>query len=94
MSPNGIEPSLRQRPPVADAVLAHVAWRDECTEVWSAYTGWVSAPATDMRRAHAAYQAALDREETAAKIYAKLTASDHDLVGTGSDYPHVLRGRK
>ena len=40
-----------------------------------------------MRRAHAAYRAALDREEAAAKVFAGLMKRVGHLVQTGSDDP-------
>ena len=72
---------------VDDAVLAYVGWREECTAVWNAYDWWASAPAEDARRAYAAFRAALDREEAAAIIYARLMGRVGDLVETGLDYP-------
>jgi hypothetical protein len=83
MRTNAIEPSLHHRQLVDDAVLAYVEWREECTEVSNAYSRWISAPATDARCAHAAYQAALDREEAAAQIYAELMARVQHLVEIG-----------
>ena len=79
--------SLHARQIVDDAVLASAEWREECTAVWNAYDWWASAPAEDARRAHAAYRAALDREEAAAKVYARLMKRVGDLVETGLDYP-------
>ena len=70
-----------------DAILAYVAWREECTEVWRTCAWWASAPAEDARRAHAAYGAALDREEAAAKGYAMQMNRVRDLLDTGLDYP-------
>ena len=79
--------SLRERQIMDDTVLAYVAWREECTAVWNAYDWWASAPAEDAGRAHAAYRAALDREEAAANVYAMLMKRVGDLVETGLDYP-------
>jgi hypothetical protein len=79
--------SLRERQIVDDAVLAYVGWREECAAVWNAYDWWASAPAEDARRAHAAYRAALDREEAAANVYARPMGRVGDLVETGLDYP-------
>ena len=77
----------RQRQIVDDAVISYVEWREECTQVWNAYGWWASAPPEDVRRAHAAYRAALDREEAAAKVYAGLMKRVGHLVETGLDYP-------
>lgn len=79
------KPSLHQKQIVDDAVIAYVEWREESTEVWNAYGSWGSAPPEDVRRAHATYRAALDREEAAAKVYAGLMKRVGDLVETG-DY--------
>jgi hypothetical protein len=79
--------SLRQKQIVDDAVIAYVEWREECMEVWNAYGWWASAPPEDVPRAHAAYRAALDREEAAAKVYAGLMKRVGHLVETGLDYP-------
>ena len=87
MSVNAKKPSLHQKQVVDDAVIAYVEWREECMEVWSAYGSWASAPPERVRRAHAAYRAALDREEAAAKVYAGLMRRVGDLVETGLDYP-------
>jgi hypothetical protein len=86
MSVNARTPSLQEKRIVDDAVIAYVEWREECTEVWNAYGSWASAPPKDVRRAHAAYRAALDREEAAAKVYAGLMRRVGRLVET-TDYP-------
>jgi hypothetical protein len=75
--------SLHQKQIVDDALNAYVDWREECIEVWNAYGSWASAPPKDVRRAHAAYRAALDREEAAAKVYAGLMKRVGHLVETG-----------
>jgi hypothetical protein len=87
MSPNPGKPAAPQQRIVDEAVLAYVEWREECTQVWSAYGWWASAPAEDARHAHAAYLASLDREEAAAKVYARLMKRVGHLVETGLDYP-------
>ena len=86
MSVNARKPSLHQKEIVDDAVIAYVEWREECLEVWNAYAWWASAPSEDVRRAHAAYRGALDREEAAAKVYAGLMKRVGRLAETG-DYP-------
>jgi hypothetical protein len=87
MSMKANKPSLHQKQMVDDAVIGYVEWREECMEVWNAYGWWASAPPEDVRRAHAAYRAALDREEAAAKVYAGLMKRLGDLVETGLDDP-------
>jgi hypothetical protein len=61
---------MREREAVEAAELAYTQWRRNCTDVWDAYLWWTSPPPDDERGAHAAYRAALDREEAAAAAYA------------------------
>ena len=68
---------------VDEAVLAYVAWREESATVWAAYGHWSSAAADEAIRAHAAYNAALDREETAAHLYAILVERVSERLETG-----------
>ena len=79
----GVLPSFWQRQLVDDAVVAYVAWREESATVWAAYGHWSSAAAEEAIRAHAAYKAALDREETAAHVYARLVERVSELLETG-----------
>jgi hypothetical protein len=56
-----------------DAVLAaYAAWRRECAAVRAAYGRWARAARSDNCLAFAAYRVALDREQRAAAIYARL----------------------
>ena len=87
MSVNAKSRSLHQKQVVDDAVLAYVEWREECIEVRNAYGWWASASPEDVRRSHASYCAALDREEAAARVYAGLMKRVGHLVETGLDYP-------
>jgi hypothetical protein len=87
MSVNAKKRSRHQKQIVDDTVIAYVEWREECIEVWNAYGWWASAPPEDVRRAHAVYRAALDREEAAAKVYAGLMRRVGTLVEIGLDYP-------
>jgi hypothetical protein len=87
MSVTARKRSLRQKHIVDEAVIAYVEWRAECLEVWNAYGWWASAPLEDVRRAHAAYRTALDREEAAAKVYAGLMKRVGHLAETGVDAP-------
>jgi hypothetical protein len=57
---------------VDEAIDAYVDWGEECASVWDAYARWTSAHATDSPLAFSAYQAAVDREECAAHVYAEL----------------------
>lgn len=88
MNSNPTSPALHQQA-VDDAVLAYVQWREECMAVWSSYDRWASATAEDKETSHAAYYAALDREEAAANFYAKVIESVGDLVGTGLVAPQI-----
>jgi hypothetical protein len=85
MGVNAKKRSLHQKQIVDDAVISYVEWREECMDVRNAYGWWASAPLEDVRRAHAAYRAALDREEAAAKVYAGLMKRVGQLVETGLD---------
>jgi hypothetical protein len=87
MSVNARKRSRPQEQLVDDAVIAYVEWREECMEVWNAYGWWAIAPREDVRRAHAAYRAALDREEAAANVYRGLMKRVGHLVETGLDHP-------
>lgn len=62
----------KRRNTVDLAVNAYVAWRHECVAVRDAYLTWKRAQAADEPRAFGAYEAALDREEMAARAYAEL----------------------
>jgi hypothetical protein len=56
---------------VIDELLErYVSWREECETVGLAYRQWASAENAEHRLAYAAYIAALDREEHAARAYA------------------------
>ena len=87
MSLNAKKRSLHQKQIVDDAVISYVEWREECMEVWNAYSRWASAPPQDVHGAHTAYRAALDREEAAANEYAGLMKRVGHLVETGLDHP-------
>ena len=57
---------------IDEAVDAYVDWQEERATVCDAYAHWTIAPVPDCRLAFSAYQAALDREERAAHVYAEL----------------------
>jgi hypothetical protein len=63
---------MEQRKSVELAVAAYVAWREDCKSVRAAYLTWRRARAAEAPRAFDAYEAALDREEVAANVYAEL----------------------
>ena len=56
----------------ADPVIAYAEWCMSCTSVWAAYRQWSNAPKAGTDVAHAAYTAALDREDVAARVYSRL----------------------
>jgi hypothetical protein len=55
-------------------------WRSECWAVRSAYELFAAAPVEDRALAYSAYLAALDREESAAVVYAEQTTRVASLV--------------
>jgi hypothetical protein len=65
-------PSVQEPPASEDRAIAYVEWRLACVAVWTAHREWTNAPKKDARLAHAAYEAALDREDAAATAYAGL----------------------
>ena len=74
-----IRRSARQRALVDAAVSAYAQWRGECAAVRAAYRRWVAAGAGDDVFAFYAYNEALDREEHAAKRYARLISRAGEL---------------
>ena len=78
-----IKRSARQRALVAGAVTAYVQWRSECVAVRAAYRRWVGASARERAFAFDAYNDALDREEHAAKRYARLIGRAGEIPTTG-----------
>jgi hypothetical protein len=72
MSLNAAAASVQQWPAALDPVIAYAEWRMSCSAVWAAYRDWSDAPKKDADLAHAAYTAALDREDAAAYAYSKL----------------------
>jgi len=78
-----IRRSVRQRAAVDATVAAYSDWRRECASVRNAYRSWASARAVDKSLAFVAYNAALDREERAAKLYARLLRRTGHIAETG-----------
>ena len=63
-------PSAQVEPRLADDfVERYLCWREECAAVAIAYGCWRGAPQRDRTLAFAAYRAALDREEHAARVF-------------------------
>ena len=72
MSVSATALSVPAWPNVVDPVIAYAEWRTACAAVWTAYRTWTNAHKTDGALAHAAYVAALDREDAAASAYSGL----------------------
>jgi hypothetical protein len=73
---------LRRRAVVNAAVGAYVHWREECDAVRTAYRTWTAASASASWVAFEAYRAALDREEAAARTYARVMRRAGHLAET------------
>jgi hypothetical protein len=69
-------PLSRLRDEIIDLYLD---WREQAAAVEDAYESWAGAPAGEEGRCFAAYTAALDREEAAARSYANVLASSERL---------------
>jgi hypothetical protein len=48
---------------------SYVWWREACDDVWSAYSAWADCASGEAAVRFAAYESALDREETTAVIH-------------------------
>jgi hypothetical protein len=70
---------------VDELISLYCNWRTECAEVEAAYRRFSSARPPDQALAFAAYGAALDREESAADVYASqvglIMSRDADPAG-------------
>lgn len=64
---------------------AYVDWREACRAVHDAYRLWARATGPRARLAFWRYQAALDAEERAAEVYARLVRRVGHLVTSDSD---------
>jgi hypothetical protein len=64
-------------------VAAYTQWRGEGAAVGNAYRRWPIASTLDRPLAFDAYTAALDREEGAALVYARLMRRASRLAETG-----------
>jgi hypothetical protein len=76
-----------QRQMVDAAVDAYLDWREDCTLLDAAYSGWTGSSKADRARTFDAYQRALEREESSANVYAEMIGKmadplDIDLVRT------------
>ena len=57
---------------IDEAFRAYIDWRDESEVVWDAYDHWASGAHPVNALAFGAYRAALEREEHACRVYARL----------------------
>jgi hypothetical protein len=55
---------------VDEVLECYLSWSEECHAVRLAYQRWVDSAQAEGRLGYAAYVAALDREDRAARIYA------------------------
>jgi hypothetical protein len=82
--------SFREQQVVDDALLAYVEWREECERLavvrplWKWMFGRCGARARGL-------SGALDREEAAAWVYARIIEGLVHLLEAGSDHPLVPR---
>jgi hypothetical protein len=83
---------MLERSLVDDLVLAYVEWREESTAVWQVYGWWTGTGSENAARAHAVYRAALDREEAAARVYAKLIEAARQLLKPELNPTSLARG--
>jgi hypothetical protein len=67
-----------------EAIRVYIDWREESAAVWDAFDQWESTRDVDAATAFAAYRAALDREECAARAYAELLERVAAVNGGGS----------
>jgi hypothetical protein len=64
--------ALSRRRLVDKLLEAYVAWRETCARVDDAYCNWAREPGPRGGVAFGLYMAALDAEEQAAEVYARL----------------------
>ena len=74
----------RRQRTLPDAALdAYREWRGECAAVRASYQRWAGARREEESSAFNDYRSALDREECAAKQFARLMRRASDLAETG-----------
>jgi hypothetical protein len=56
---------------IDELLHSYVSWREECRAVSQAYQWWTAADRAERGAAYAVYSAALEREEHAARTYAR-----------------------
>ena len=81
-------PLRRLRDEIVDL---YVDWREEAAAVADAYALWADATADDKAARFAAFMAAIDREEAAARSYADVLAAAQLLAAHGA--PGLVQSR-
>ena len=72
---------LRRRREVNKVLDAYVEWRDACVAAQVAYGAWKVRRGGDRVLAFYAYEDALDREERAANVYARVIRAFGEATG-------------
>ena len=67
---------------VDEAFQRYLDWRDESAGLEAAYRRWTRASRADRHFAHAAYEAALEREEFASTQYQSLLEAAERMLAT------------
>ena len=62
-------PGARRSPWLDESLESYELWRDRCAEVRIAYVRWTEAEPVEQAFAFAAYRAALEREDRAARAH-------------------------
>ena len=73
-------------------VAAYVDWREACSRVNDAYRFWASEPCPIDRVAFGLYVAALDAEQQAAEVYARVIRDAGKLVRSDEPAAQPLSG--
>jgi hypothetical protein len=73
-------------------IEAYVSWREACLQVSDAYGSWASETGIGATVAFDWYTAALDREESAAEVYACLVRRASQLLSSRQDPAGALGG--
>ena len=74
-----------------EIVDLYLSWREEAAAVADAYALWADATADDNAARFAAFTAAIDREEAAARSYADVLAAAQLVAAYGS--PGLVQSR-
>jgi hypothetical protein len=74
---------------VSAEATSYAIWRRACDGVTEAYRSWVGAARTERWLAHAAYVAALDHEERAARAYQRLVEEARGTMPSGITEAHA-----